>query len=90
MPLGPYGGRASSTLTIISPVVGVHIFLHFLFHFLLYDHFSCGEITDDDLEPTMVSAMAPPDHGGSGQGLLPTWEVSAPVLEAPRPPHPGG
>ena len=61
---GAQGGRASSTLTIISPVVGVHIFLHFLFHFLLYDHLSCGEMTDDDLEPTMVSAVALPDHGG--------------------------
>ena len=90
MSLGPQGGRASSTLTIISPVVGVHIFLHFLFHFLLDDYFSCGEMTSDDLEPAMLSAVALSDHSGSGQGLLTTWEVSAPVLEAPRPPHPGG
>ena len=47
MSLGPQGGRASSTLTIISPVVGVHIFLHFLFHFLLDDYFSFSDFLND-------------------------------------------
>lgn len=32
----------SSTLTIVRPIVGVHVFFHLLLHFLFDDHFSCG------------------------------------------------
>lgn len=61
MPLGPQEGWASSILTIIGHIVGVHIFLHFLVRILLNDHFSWGETADGDLEPGAVGATAPPD-----------------------------
>ena len=36
-------GRAHPSLTVVGPVVRVHVFLHLLLHLLFNGHFSCGE-----------------------------------------------
>ena len=88
MPLGPQEGRASSILTIIGHIVGVHVFLHFLVRFLLNDHFSWGETADGDLEPGAVGAAAPPDLQQLRPGAPPD-SGGAYVLQEVLPPSRG-
>lgn len=63
----PWRDGRSYLLTIISPIVGVHVFLHFLLHFLFNGHFSCGRQLPSERPRHQVRSLAPP--GGSGCGL---------------------
>lgn len=74
-PPGPrWRDGRSYTLTIISPIVGVHVFLHFLLHFLFNGHFSCGETAALTERPHYwVTSLAQP--GAAQAGLLPTIRV---------------